>query len=345
MAISFNGLLEAEASLATQGVLLIFWAAVWYLLINWSSKHVFEPWVSSRPWKDRWTGLNKKTFEKSFFIDFRTNEEAFEFACLFLAIICQHTLGGALCIPSVLGYRSTWTSALACHGGLCEAGWELQDIVTRIYQVAFGGEAGRAKNPRGLLVMVGLHHAMGMGMVLPMNIKYHDNAYYHELILLLQLAACVALTSQNYGYTLDVKTSSGLRSMKLCVSLTFVSILYSRVIRYVFVAYHLIWTFYSDSETAMLCAGALVTGLMGVLNVMFFADSTQKLIKFMKMHTADEEIEEAATELYGAIQRHSSSELFILTDSERRWAKVRGAVLLGAFSKKAKFAAEDRKTK
>merc|ERR1719476_215189 len=98
---------------------------------------------------------------------------AFEFACLVISIIGQHAIGGALCVPSMLGFTGRWVSAAACHGGLCEASWELQDAATRIHQVLFQGEEGKAKNPVPLRVVLFMHHLMGMSMVIPNNVLHH----------------------------------------------------------------------------------------------------------------------------------------------------------------------------
>ena len=92
--------------------------------------------------------LEGPTFKNSFFIIFDSKEEACVFACSFLAILIQHGVGGALCMPSTLGAVGRGAWALACHGALCEAGWELQDLATRITQVICGHvDAGPMTDP------------------------------------------------------------------------------------------------------------------------------------------------------------------------------------------------------
>jgi len=58
-----------------------------------------------------------------------------------------------LCLPSTLGLEGRVFTALACHGALCEAGWELQDIVTRVHLRLFQGEKGKGKSgkPEGMV--------------------------------------------------------------------------------------------------------------------------------------------------------------------------------------------------
>merc|ERR1712023_514681 len=121
---------------------------------------------------------------------------------------------------------------MACHGALCEAGWELQDILSRISQRLFQGEKGRNENPLSLLAILFVHHAMGLSMVVPMNLLYHDNKYYHEFVFLLQAAAFAAMMLQSYGYTLDVKTRKGLSQMIVTIIMSSLLILYSRVLRF-----------------------------------------------------------------------------------------------------------------
>jgi hypothetical protein len=131
---------------------------VWYFGIKYATKYVFEPFISSQPWKDKWIDMTAKTFESAYFIKFGTKEETYEFACSMLAIISQHAVGGALCLPSMLGGSGSMVAALACHGGLCEAGWELQDAFERAYQILFGTKQGKAKNPLPLVMFHGMFY-------------------------------------------------------------------------------------------------------------------------------------------------------------------------------------------
>jgi hypothetical protein len=339
--VSLTSLVFSEGTLETQLTLVVIWATIWFFVIPYAAKNIFEPFVASKPWKDKWVDLNDKTFQTGFFIHFKTKAEVFEFACLFLAIICQHALGGFLCIPSLVGASGAGVAALACHGGLCEAGWELQDAMVRIYQVLFGGPAGKEKNPTPLMVILFIHHAMGLSMVIPMNIVYHDNVYYHEFVFLLQFAAFVALGLQNYGYTLDVKTASGLAQMKVCTGVTVSTMLWSRAGRYAMVGYYLITTMYADGNTKMLCLGAVVLGLMGLLNILMVVDGIGKFVKFMKMHHENEDIHDDLVRMHSSFMRHSASQIG-MTKSHKEWSKVRGAVLMGA-ALKSKGKSGDKK--
>lgn len=321
MALSLMSLLLADGGLAVQLTITCFWAVAWFLAIRWAAKNVFEPWIASKPWADQWTDMHAKTYEASIGLKFKSRDEVFEFACLFLAIICQHAVGGVLCLPSLLG-GSTGIVAAACarHGGLCEAGWELQDAFERAYQILFGTEQEKAKNPLPLVLFMAFHHAMGLSMVIPMNLYYPDNAYYHEFIFLLQGAAFAACVAQNYGYSLDVKTASGLFRMKASVAFSTAVIAWSRVLRYGFVGYKLIGTMYADGNIRMLCVGCLVLMSMGVVNLVFITDALKKLVKFMSMKHSDdkEELHDEITRLHSTLHKHCSQHSDVRMTSRRR---------------------------
>merc|ERR1712187_1069826 len=126
-------------------------------------------------------------------------------------------------------------------------------------------------------------HAMGLLMVIPMNLFYHDNKYYHEFVFLLQAAAFVAMMLQSYGSTLHVQTEEGLSKMRMTVITSWALILYSRILRFVVVAYRLTQTFLADGNHKMLVVGSVVLSLMGLFNVAVFIDATSKLYKFVFM--------------------------------------------------------------
>ena len=50
------------------------------------------------------------------------------------------------------------------------------------------------------------------------------------------------------GYTLDVAKAADLHKMRVTVALSFVSIVYSRVLRFAYVGYKLAMTFYTDGS-------------------------------------------------------------------------------------------------
>lgn len=227
--------------------------------------------------------LHRKMFTKSYGLPIESDEVAVEFACRYCVVLFQHVVGGAMALPSVLGWQTGLASSLACHGALCEAGWEVQDMVSRLWSVLSGDEQEKKKNPPTIFALVCLHHAMGLAMTIPMNLLYHDNVYYHEFVFLLQCASAFAMIMQSFGYTLDVKTADGLRWMKLSVSVTWLAIVWSRGVRYIVVGMELLRQSSRDGNMRMFCIGVVVLGAMGVMNGIFFVDATTKLRKFLPM--------------------------------------------------------------
>jgi len=320
-ALSVHGLMYAEGTLETQLVLICFWSVLWFLTISYTSKKFIQPWISSKKWKEQWLEMHNTTMKKSYGVDMGANEEVFECCCDFLMVLGQHAFGGVLCLPSVLGFEGPVVWAMACHGALCEAGWEFQDLIKRSYEKTLGNEKQKKQNPAPLLVILGFHHAMGLGMVVPMNIMYGSNAFYHEFVFLLQGAAFVALAAQNYGYTLDVHTRTGLAQMRACVFATFATMLWSRLFRYVFIGYKLTSTFYADGHHAMLYGAGFVLLTMGLLNCLMVADACGKFWKFMfKMNEVEQE----------SLPRRQNSNSTLLCSnakSERQWAKIYKGVM------------------
>merc|ERR1719487_1429437 len=110
-------------------------------------------------------------------MEFRSKDEFFSFVCRMLAVLLQHGLGGLLCIPAVLGFEGL-AAAAARHGALSEAGWELSDTIQRLWQVTLGSARDRAENPPHLLAFIVVHHLMGLGMVIPINLSYGSSPVY-----------------------------------------------------------------------------------------------------------------------------------------------------------------------
>ena len=189
----------------------------------------------------------KITFKKSLFIDYELRSDAYEMARNFLVVGIQHGTGGVLATFSLLpnsilnwlGLTRDATNAMACHGALFETGYELQDYIIRLYQFLFVKD-GRKRTPVTFLIVMTLHHFAGFFIVIPLNMKYRDSKVFHELILMLQLAACLSLILQNYGYILNVESKGGLFRMQIVSVLNLISLTWSRVVRYSVLSFYLI---------------------------------------------------------------------------------------------------------
>ena len=71
-----------------------------------------------------------------------------------------------------IGLTGNFSAVLAAHAGLSEMGWEIQDLITRCYEIVFGGERGRKLNPLALMLLLVSHHSAACTAVIPMNIYY-----------------------------------------------------------------------------------------------------------------------------------------------------------------------------
>eukprot|EP00640_Fibrocapsa_japonica_P002401 CAMPEP_0113944458 /NCGR_PEP_ID=MMETSP1339-20121228/34436_1 /TAXON_ID=94617 /ORGANISM="Fibrocapsa japonica" /LENGTH=281 /DNA_ID=CAMNT_0000949671 /DNA_START=237 /DNA_END=1082 /DNA_ORIENTATION=+ /assembly_acc=CAM_ASM_000762 len=235
--------------------------------------------------KEQYITLNQKSLKSALGV-VMTRDQTYDLAAEIISILMQHIIGGLLCVPAVFQipmFSPSAAAALARHGALLEVGWELQDTFVRMYRVLFGGMDGRAANPRALLIFMALHHSMGLMLVMPMNILYGELHAYHELVFLLQSAAAVGLLSQQWGYTLDMSSSMGLWKAKCLFMLTWVVMVYGRLLRYAFVCMRIIFHISVNGQPVLFGFAVVVTVMMSLVNMVFIGDITEKVCKFVPM--------------------------------------------------------------
>ena len=166
-----------------------------------------------------------------------------------------------------------------------------------------------------------------------MNIYYAENTYYAEMSMLLQLAAFIAFLCQQYGFTLNVGTQDGLNKMKISVSINFIIIIWSRVIRYAWLWQILMTTVWEDQNWLVLKLAITPFIGMTLFNVIMVLDSSIKFAKFAPMHVEKhslDEIKDLAIEAASAGRHTRSRQSFSgLNFSRRNWAKIRGVVRMG----------------
>ena len=286
--ISFGDLLMAASRFEVQIVLVIFHTIFWYFIIN----RIFYPFViraiCGLECKKQFIEFNRQSFKKLMLWDIGdVEEEQIETIASIDAVVLQHLIGGMLCLPSALGLASFFppgmASAMACHGGLSEIGYEIEDIMVRLYEILYGGEKGRRKNPSSVLFGLFAHHSAACCLVVPCNIFYRDNSYIHEAICCLQLAAFGAFYLQQYGYTLDVKKQHELTKMKISITLSLVVILWTRIIRYGMLWNIVLNQILEDQNWVMLKCCILPLILLTFFNVGVLIDATAKFMKFIPM--------------------------------------------------------------
>jgi len=300
--ITLQDLLMAAPRLEVQLTLVGIQAVIWYMVIFRLLPPHIANFFNSMKTRDRFLDNCARAYKKMFMLDFNGDRELlFEFAVIFQGVLLQHFIGGLLCLPAVLGcswLSPTAASALACHGALCEVGWEVQDFVVRLKERLFDGETGRKKNPLPFMAAVVLHHAFSQCLVLPLNLYYRDNGYYHEAVLLLQTASVVAMTCQYYGFTLDISRPAELLQMKVTVTASFLVVLWSRLLRYGYIWYVLILTFLADGNSFVLKLAIPPLVLGSLFNVLVLADFYRKFAKFVLARGSEAPEEEIWCEGY-----------------------------------------------
>jgi len=314
--------ISEESSWKGQIQLLVLMAGVMQFYIPWFTSQAMV-FMGKHPMREQYIDLNQSTAQDSFGVKM-SRPLAFEVGCWGLAVMTQHCLGGLLCIPS--RFSVSWLSKkraamLARLGGLTEAGWELQDLSSRFYAFNFGGKEGRDKNPVAGLIFLGLHHALGLGMVIPMNVLYGDSQAYHEMIFNMQFCSMISNLVQQYGYTLDTETSSGLWKKKLCSLCTWMGICYSRAFRFIPLALAMLTTVRNDGRTCFFFCSCAALGAMGVINALYLFDSTKKVLKFVpRKHLLQSRLE---LEQKGNIKAPSSLEEYVVVKSAPSPASLR----------------------
>lgn len=187
---------------------------------------------------------------------------------------------------------------------------------------------------------------MGLSMCIPMNLYYHDNANYHEFVFLMQFTAFIALSTQHYGYTLDVTSPVDLKRMKMAAMVSFSSIMYSRILRFGYVAYLLQRMFIDDGRTYFIWVGGFSACCMAIINFFFLGEAVKKVVKFV-IHNGhdDDDVLTAALEMQSALHPHGSPGLVKFTLGQKEWAKVRGAWRMGVLKSHKDLRSVKKKTK
>ena len=284
---SLKELVIAAPKLEVQITLAIVYTILWYFLINRAMVPICISVISKLESKKQFIHFNFESFKKIIKWDIDDDEEQIIVISRIDSAMIQHLVGGILFFPSAFGLGSVLPvghpTALASHAGLSEMGWEVQDILFRSYEIIYGGDKGRKLNPPALMLPLIAHHSAACMAVIPMNITYPDNTYWHEIFCIIQLGSFVLMFLQQYGYTLNVQTKDGLAKMKIAISISFLTCLWTRVIRYTSLLKILFDTFADDSNWGLIKYGAVPSVLLSLFNIALMTDTWQKFTKFVSM--------------------------------------------------------------
>ena len=185
---SIQDILLATAKIEVQIILALLHSVLWYVLINYVLFAIARKIICNMRSKKQFLHQTCESMKKMVGDAWEDEESQIELAANTQCILVQHCVGGMLSLPSVLGmsylFPAGVTAAMARHGALCEIGFEIQDTLLRTWQIVFGGEIGRKRNPLSMMVIQLMHHSLAFCLVIPLNIYYPDNVWYHEGIVL-----------------------------------------------------------------------------------------------------------------------------------------------------------------
>lgn len=278
---------------ADQLFLVVLAFAIAWFLIFFILKSIIRPLVHNKPWLIEAIERDYERAAKKMLVDLKikmTREECIAWTmndwprmqCIYL----QHLVGSIFCIPSIFGIGDpSIASSLAICGILSEIGWELQDIA-EMYFVRLFCKNGKAIWPDSIVTLFMVHHSLSTILGLPMILYYRENRTLHWLCFDLQFAAAIALAIGETTKLLNISKPSSLRLFKVLNSFAFVTMLWTRVIHYIYLCFELYAIWWGDKAFLFLSIGLL-------LSVAFFLFSFlccvkpfyKKFVKFLHVST------------------------------------------------------------
>ncbi|KAL7539031.1 hypothetical protein ACHAWF_006272 [Thalassiosira exigua] len=181
-------------------------------------------------------------------------------------IYLQHFVGGALCVPAVLGFDDSWATSLACLGVLSEMGWELADV-TDIFVTRSMTTDGKERVPNTMVFILMVHHSMTLTMGLPMVLKYRELKEMHQMTFNLQWAAAIAISMNEYTKCLDLSKPRQMLTFRLLNGIGFVIMVWMRGIQWFVLSGRLLTIWYNDDEWAFVALGSIICVLISAFNI------------------------------------------------------------------------------
>ena len=196
-------------------------------------------------------------------------------------IYLQHFVGGALCIPAVLGYHeSSWASSLACLGVLSEMGWELSDVAD-IFVTRSMAVDGKERMPNTMVAILMIHHSMTLTLGLPLVLKYRELRELHLMTFNLQWAAAIAIGMNEYTKCLDLTKTRQLRTFRILNAIGFVIMAWMRGFHWLVLCGRLMTIWYNDDEITFLILGGLICILISGFNfILCIYPFGKKMLKY-----------------------------------------------------------------
>jgi len=334
--LTYTDILYAAPRFDAQLILWFVHTIIWFVIMNVVAYPITLKFIKNldEGAKGKLLKLTRTGLEKMG-MDNKEDDEIFAMSADNLSVLVQHSVGGLLCLPSALGMApSSIVHALARHGALCELGWETESSLIILYHIIFGGEAGRKKYPPFLTIFgLCLHHCLSLCLVIPFNIYYPDSVEVHEFICSMQLAAAVAMAMQFYGYLKDVSTYKELQKMRISIVVSFVIMLWTRVVRYLWLVWLIGVRVWDDGNMFLVKLMFFPMVTFTLFNIAIMLDCAHKLSKFLRMkcdeHHVGDDIVNTVAEVVAApiLTRRLSSVDYTLTRSLSRAFSVDTSII------------------
>jgi hypothetical protein len=196
----------------------------------------------------------------------------------------HHTVVATLMIPVIFGEWSVCTETAFVVGSLAAVSFDLYDLVCLSIRYFLPGKIFTCFVPGLMYITLGLHHIASILSVPPLLCRLTDNPHFHLLTFNLLLGAGICYGFGQYKYTLDIRTTWGLRQVQLIACLQFVCIVWTRAYVWIRSGYHLalavhpLTSLYPDLYLVYI---AMVS--MSIFNLVMLFDSTSQLIKWSKV--------------------------------------------------------------
>mmetsp|Transcript_35742 Transcript_35742/g.81681 ORF Transcript_35742/g.81681 Transcript_35742/m.81681 type:complete len:311 (+) Transcript_35742:203-1135(+) len=283
--VAFDEHATREDLLLLVAAIAIFWSAVFCIL-----HAVLRPWAQQQDWLKESLGREYDRVGMTMCTALGVNWTRDRYISIMLndwpkmqGIYLQHFVGGALCLPAVLGYSESWAVSLACLGILSEIGWELSDVadilITRTCQVD-----GKERCPNTMLGIMMLHHSMSLTLGLPCVLKYRTLRELHLMTFNLQWAAAIAISMNEYTKTLNLSNPTEQLKFRILNLIGFLIMAWMRGFEWFRLSLKLMTVLHDDNEWSMLAVGSVVIVLMSAFNLILciypFARKMTKDINF-----------------------------------------------------------------
>jgi len=206
-------------------------------------------------------------------------------------MMIQHTVGGLLCVPSLIGYGDpAWATSLAVLGILSEMGWEVEHMIMTLIKRY---RKGKDEVPNWLMIVLAFHHSLTTMLALPMVLSYRALRALHVICFDLQITGAMMALNE-YGKLLDLKKTSDLMQFKIVIFVQVVFNIWTRLIHWIYNCVVIFLAWWSDEAWTFVMVGTLPILAIAVV------ESLPKNASEAKKRESIANLDEAVAELIAA---------------------------------------------